>query len=130
MITNVYNPRYTAYARAKGRESAEQLAHDRERWPGGRMTGFMLWIRERWHAWSQETGEKPDGGWRPNQHKLFNAWLQEGYGSTAQHCHYCEESLKDCDCMFLTGTKVKVIRWRRWCGISSPVRSLPTEISA
>lgn len=45
------NPRYVAYARAHGNDPEVQLIADRERWPGGVMCGFMLWISERWSAW-------------------------------------------------------------------------------
>lgn len=40
------NPRYAAYARAHGRTPRAQLAHDALTWPGGRMTGYILWVDE------------------------------------------------------------------------------------
>lgn len=46
-----YNPRYLAYCRHNGRSPEDQLAHDRERWPGGCMFGFVLWIGHRWNEW-------------------------------------------------------------------------------
>ena len=50
------NPRYVAYARVNGRSCDQQLAHDRERWPGGLMTGFTLWIQKNARAWKDKTG--------------------------------------------------------------------------
>lgn len=41
------NPRWLNYARVHGRSSEEQIAHDRKRWPGGVMCGFILWNRAR-----------------------------------------------------------------------------------
>lgn len=38
---------FTAYARAHGREPAAMLERDRERWPGGVMCGFILWVAAR-----------------------------------------------------------------------------------
>jgi hypothetical protein len=54
-----YTLQYTAYAKEQGREPDAQLAADVIEWPGGRMTGFILWSRER----VQEFGAlHPDAG--------------------------------------------------------------------
>jgi len=45
-----WNPRFRAYANAQGRTPAEQLDHDREAWPGGHMTGYILWMADRRRA--------------------------------------------------------------------------------
>jgi len=39
-----WNPRYVAYAECHGRAPADMLKYDRERWPGGCMCGFILWM--------------------------------------------------------------------------------------
>lgn len=53
MVTVAWNPRYLAYAKAHGFEGDPEgmLAHDSAEWPGGHMTGFILWIQARWAEW-------------------------------------------------------------------------------
>lgn len=80
-----YQPRYLAYCRAHGRDPEAQISHDRERWPGGAMTGFILWIRERWQAWAKETKHPMHRqGWNafrgPEDHANFDAWLASSGG--------------------------------------------------
>jgi len=42
-----YNPRFVAYARSIGFDDpADALAHDRERYPGGVLAGFLLFVHE------------------------------------------------------------------------------------
>lgn len=41
-----WNPRWVNYARVHGRTPDEQLAHDRVRYPGGSMAGFIIWGRQ------------------------------------------------------------------------------------
>lgn len=39
-----FQPYFVAYATAHDRSPADQLDHDKARWKGGCMTGFILWI--------------------------------------------------------------------------------------
>ena len=41
----MFSPRFTAYARSQGLAAQQALEADIERYPGGKMTGFILWIR-------------------------------------------------------------------------------------
>lgn len=44
---DTWNPIYLAYATAHGRTPEAQLAADRATYPGGNMTGFILWVSRR-----------------------------------------------------------------------------------
>ena len=50
-MTGPFNPRYIVYAAANGRSPDEMLAFDRERFPGGQLAGFTLWISGKWREW-------------------------------------------------------------------------------
>ena len=39
----MWNPRFVLYAKCLGLSPEEAIERDRERWPGGAMTGFILW---------------------------------------------------------------------------------------
>jgi len=41
-----WNPNYVAFARAHGRTPDAQAQFDRAKWPGGQMTGFLLWVSQ------------------------------------------------------------------------------------
>ena len=79
-----YQSRYVAYAAAHGRSPGDMLVFDRERWPGGAMAGFILWITARWREWDANTGHRGSHG--PAEHKAFDAWL-------AMECEGVQESL-------------------------------------
>lgn len=44
------NPRFWLYAKSRGRTVPGQILVDKRRWPGGCMTGFILWMGEQWRA--------------------------------------------------------------------------------
>jgi hypothetical protein len=69
-----WNPRFLAYCRAHGRSPAAMLAHDEELWPGGKMCGFMLWLREQWKNWADARGGMP-GVLSKAHHADFDGWL-------------------------------------------------------
>ena len=75
MTSDEFQPRYVAYARAHGRDPEAQLAHDRERWPGGAMCGFTLWIRERWREWDNEHGWPAGESHGPEEREAFDRYI-------------------------------------------------------
>lgn len=78
---NEWNPRYVAYAEAAGRSPEAQIDWDRERWPGGYVTGFVLWIRKRWAEFNTEKGLPVDYPSSIYSQQEFNEWLSSGVKS-------------------------------------------------
>ena len=79
-----WNPRYICYAKASGRSAADQLAHDKEQWPGGCMTGFFLWMNEQLGEFfrSNPNAFGRDVTGRPSirmlvDHDAWDRWLKE-----------------------------------------------------
>lgn len=79
MAEVAWNPRYIHYARVHNRTPDEMLMHDEERFPGGQMCGFIIWIRKQWQAWSKlpERGRKFPGSRVASDaaHRDFDEWL-------------------------------------------------------
>jgi hypothetical protein len=80
------NPRYLAYCRAHGRTPAEMLEHDDKEWPGGKMTGFILWLDEQWMEFEKRhqpplrrISQADRGLWRVSNTDAFDVWLQDAY---------------------------------------------------
>jgi hypothetical protein len=69
-----WNPRYVAYARAHGNTPEHQSALDRERFPGGRMAGFLVWLGEQHRAYTS-AGLHVGSVWTDPDHAEFDAWL-------------------------------------------------------
>jgi len=72
----IWNPRFVAYAKAHGREPDEQLEHDRLKWLGGGMVGFMCWNRKMIKEWGGGSLISPEA------HDAYDAWLQEKVGGS------------------------------------------------
>lgn len=75
--------RYVLFAKAHGHTPEAQYAHDKKAWPGGKMTGFLLWMNAAWPMWCAARGFK-------NQREAgmtmgakmwddFDAWLAENF---------------------------------------------------
>lgn len=83
-----WNPRYVAYAAAHNKTPEAMIEHDKEAWPGGKMTGYILWSNAHWSRWFVECkGRKraePASSSYPDyiserDQKHFTAWLQQQY---------------------------------------------------
>jgi hypothetical protein len=57
-----YTPEFKAYCKANGRTPAKQLAHDRRKFPGGCMCGFILWMSAKLSAFKLAHPEACIGG--------------------------------------------------------------------
>lgn len=76
--TVAWNPRFVAYALAHGRGPQEQLDHDKRRYPGGRMAGYIVWHGKMLMEWVKQAGADPDhplGGDGVNE--SFDRFLDE-----------------------------------------------------
>jgi hypothetical protein len=52
-----WNSRYLEYCRVnEERDPEKMLARDREKYPGGVMVGFSLWIQQKWRQWYASLG--------------------------------------------------------------------------
>lgn len=70
-----YQPRYLAYCAAHDMAPEQMLNHDKKRWPGGCMCGFIIWISEQWRAWAIARGGMPS--YRTDaHHKDFDLFLR------------------------------------------------------
>lgn len=70
-----WNSRYYQYARAQGRKPDEQLAHDDEAWPGGKMCGFLLWNGRRLEEFRRLLGLKSGEPLWDLDYKAYDTWL-------------------------------------------------------
>ena len=74
-------PRYLAYCRAHGRSPEDMLAYDKARYPGGHMTGFILWLGDRWRVFCRmhgtwDTAELERKLGLVEAHRDFDTWLE------------------------------------------------------
>jgi hypothetical protein len=71
-----WNPRYVIYAYAHDKRTPEEMGDfDRERYPGGCMTGFILWMDEQWAEFRKFFGCKRE--FQTGFQNEFDAWLIE-----------------------------------------------------
>lgn len=74
-----WNPRYVAYSASQRLTPEKMLVRDTKMYPGGKMCGFMLWIRAQWARWSElpNHGGKFPGSTvaRQEAHDDFDDWL-------------------------------------------------------
>lgn len=71
-----HNPHWLAYCRANGNTPDEQLGHDRKKWPGGCMVGYILWINDR-HAEFRQAHPEAFIGQNIGNRKLWGEFLQQ-----------------------------------------------------
>lgn len=75
-----WNPRYLAYCRAnKFSDPYAMLEHDRTCYPGGHMTGFVLWIQANWAQFAKIRPEMNPEIKTTADHAAFDAWLDGAY---------------------------------------------------
>jgi hypothetical protein len=77
-----WNPRYLAYCYPCSPQN--QLALDRKLYPGGCMTGFILWVKARWREFDQMKGQRADDPDSRTDQKMreFDGWLLARAGIT------------------------------------------------
>lgn len=71
-----YQSRYVAYARAEGFDDpGDVLTRDREKYPGGCMAGFIVWITGKLSEWRKIHALPPESCLSESDHVAFDAWL-------------------------------------------------------
>jgi hypothetical protein len=73
---NTWQPRYVQYSRQHEKTPAAMLAHDAERWPGGKLCGYILWVTARWSEWDSLNGHSKEHVRSNEEHAAFDAWLE------------------------------------------------------
>jgi hypothetical protein len=75
-----WNLRYLAYCRANHNVPEAQWLIDKEKYPGGKMTGYILWNRLHWALFFQSLGlEKQPQVISQDMHKQYDEWLLKYY---------------------------------------------------
>ena len=74
------NPRYLNFCRVHGRTPDEQCAYDSERWKGGSMVGFILWMSQQkraFHRAHPEAFYDPRSSWAIVDYAAWDRWLDQ-----------------------------------------------------
>ncbi len=69
-----FNPRFVAFAQARGQTPDEALAAAKARRTGG-MMDFILWINAKWCEWRRLNKRERFSRLSPDDHAAFDAWL-------------------------------------------------------
>jgi hypothetical protein len=93
-VTADLNPRYLAYCQAHNKTPERMIAFDEKHWPGGKMTGFILWSNVQLR---KAHVEHP--GWFLGEHlweaKQYDRWLwmrvRHEQAMCTKQCHKIEE---------------------------------------
>lgn len=72
-----YQPRYIAYAAANNMTPSAMLSHDKDRFKGGCMAGFMIWITEKSREYQDASPESFIGKSLIN-HEGFTDFITRG----------------------------------------------------
>jgi hypothetical protein len=68
-----WNPRFVLYAKSRGLSPDDALAQDAKDYPGGRMTGFLVWSNDKTSAYRKAHGLKTSDPILDQDH--YDAWL-------------------------------------------------------
>lgn len=74
-----WNPRYVYFAECHKHSPEEQLEHDKEAWPGGRMCGFILFMSKMNQKFYKEHKECFIGK-TISDHKKFDEFIKSQIG--------------------------------------------------
>lgn len=85
-----WNPNYLAYAKSKNLTPEACMAKDTEEYPGGKMTGFILWMSQQTIEFDKinrpaDTYHQPTNLYNPHQKfyirdsKALSIWIQKKY---------------------------------------------------
>jgi hypothetical protein len=76
-IVDKWNPRYVQYALAHRKTPEQMIEADKERWPGGHMAGFMIWISQRKSEFYEAHPEAFLDRYRISDHKAWDDWIRQ-----------------------------------------------------
>lgn len=71
-----WNPRYKSYAAFHGHDPDTQLHFDSIKYPGGVMTGYILWIKNQLLAYRHSVGKSLNEPMFESDQKAFDQWLE------------------------------------------------------